>query len=150
MTVNLHPDAIRALFADKEGPVGRIMEAKAIEIENVAKALLLLPAAGETYMPGVMTFKHGGKIYSNWSTGGRVAKHTASLAGEPPASDTGSLLSSISHEMKVEETVYAVIGTPLKYGLYLEKGTQWHDDEPGEHIAPRPWLVPALHIVVPE
>jgi hypothetical protein len=146
-SVKLNDRNIKAMFADPAGPIARIMEKKAVEVEAVAKALLLLPGSGRMYFPGVLTFASGGKIYSNFSTGGRATSHQASAPGEPPASDTGSLLGSVSHQIKVAETVYARVGTPLAHGLYLERGTHRQDGTVG--MLPRPWLVPALHIVVP-
>jgi hypothetical protein len=151
MTVELHYDAIEALFADPAGPVGRIIEKKTLEVEAMAKALLLVPGSGRAYMPGVLAFVHGGKFYTNWSTGGRAAAHVASAPGEPPASDTGTLLASVTHAIGVEDgVVTGRVGTSKLYGKYLEEGTMWHDAAPGPHILPRPWLVPALRIVVPE
>ncbi len=150
MGVELNHEAIAQMFADPSGPVGQIMEQKALEVETVAKSLLLIPGAGREYLPGVLSFVHGGKFYSNWSTGGRAAAHVASAPGEPPSSDTGSLLASITHEIRVENgVVTAYIGSSKEYAIWLEKGTWWHDAAGGQHIAPRPFLVPALHIVVP-
>lgn len=138
MTVQLDEEGIAALFADRDGPVGHIMEHKAFNVEAAMKELLLLPGSGRTYMPGVLTFRRGGKIYSNFSTGGRAAPHTASAPGEPPASDTGFLMSSIRHVIAVDETVYASIGSDLEYALYLELGTRY--------MEPRPFMRPALDI----
>lgn len=148
MSVQLNSQAIHDMFADPDGPVGQAMEKVAIQVEDVAKSLLMLPGTGGIYMPGVLSFVSGGKFYSNWSTGGRSDEHTASAPGEPPASDTGALLTSVGHEMHVGETVYALIGSSKEYAIYLEEGTHRRGGEVG--IEARPWLVPALHIVVPE
>lgn len=136
--VELHQDAIHALFADPAGPVAQIIEKRAYLVEAAAKELLLIPGSGRMYLPGVLTFRRGGKIYSNYSTGGRAKAHRASAPGEPPASDTGFLLGSIHHKMEVGETVYATIGSDLEYATYLELGTRY--------MAPRPFLRPALDI----
>lgn len=130
--------AIEAMFRDPEGPIGKIMEREAYKVEAAMKELLLIPGSGRIYMPGVLTFRRGGKIYSNWSTGGRAIAHQASAPGEPPASDHGFLLGSIRHIMKVGNTVYASIGSDLKYSLFLELGTRY--------MAPRPFMRPALDI----
>ena len=56
---------------------------------------------------------------------------------EPPNSDTGRLLNSIKFEKSGNSYL---VGTNLKYGKYLEFGTQ--------EMAPRPWLSKAFAIVV--
>lgn len=136
----MHMDNIERMFADPAGPVGRIIEKKAVEVSAVAKTLLMIPGAGEIYQPGVMTFRRGSRIYSNWASGGRKTTHQASAPGEPPASDSGKLLESVTHDLEVGDTVYANVGSPLFYARYLELGTRY--------LLPRPFLVPALHIVV--
>ena len=67
----------------------------------------------------------------------RPSGSPASAAGEPPATDTGFLVSSISY--KVNRTNNEVVGTvsvSAPYAPHLEFGTT--------HIAPRPFLQPAL------
>lgn len=130
--------AIQAFFRDPTGPVAHIIEQKAYNVETAMKELLLIPGSGGVYYPGVLTFRRGGKIYSNFSTGGRTTEHQASAPGEPPASDYGFLLGSIRHVMKVGDTVYAQIGSDLDYALWLELGTRF--------MAPRPFMRPALDI----
>lgn len=56
-------------------------------------------------------------------------EHRASAPGEPPTPDTGTLRNSIGTEY-VDGAGY--VGTHLKYGRYLEYGT--------ETIKPRPWM----------
>jgi hypothetical protein len=140
VTVQLNEEAIDRMFADRHGPIGKIMERKAYNVETAIKSLLLIPGSGRYYGPGVLTFRRHGKIYSNYSTGGRASGHVASAPGEPPASDTGALLGSISHKIDVERTVFARIGSDKKYALYLEHGA------PGGNLLPRPFIVPGLHI----
>ena len=60
--------------------------------------------------------------------------HRASAPGEAPASDTGRLAGSID-AVKLTPLTWEV-GTLLKYGEWLEYGTQ--------KIAERPWLRPAV------
>lgn len=134
MAVQLNEGAIQALFADPEGPVAQIIEQYAYKVESAAKTLLLIPGSGRVYLPGEYFLKRGSKIY-HWT---RETEHRASAPGDPPASDTGSLLSSISHQMGVDEMVYATVGSPLKYALYLELGTRF--------LQPRKFLTPALTI----
>lgn len=59
--------------------------------------------------------------------------HTASAPGQPPARDTGQLISHIFFEATNH---YADVGTDVLHGLYLENGTVRMDA--------RPWLIPAL------
>ena len=54
--------------------------------------------------------------------------YTASAPGEAPASRTGQLRGSIEYQITKSSSY---IGTPLEYGLELEKGVK---------AAPRPWL----------
>ena len=54
----------------------------------------------------------------------------ASKPNEFPHVDTGRLRQSIFWTMRGSTT--AIVGTPVKYGLYLEVGTR--------HMAPRPYL----------
>ena len=64
-------------------------------------------------------------------------QHTASAKGEPPATDTGFLVSSITSSVKKQGT--AVIGqivASAPYAPYLEFGTSTID--------PRPFMQPAL------
>lgn len=140
MTVELNEEAIAQFFRDPEGAIGKIMEHKGLAVEDAAKALLLIPGSGGYYGPGILTFRRDGKIYSNYSTGGRAAGHFASAPGEPPASDTGRLLNSIEHKILVENTVFARVGSSVEYAIYLELGTR--------HMLPRPFLRPALDIGV--
>jgi len=56
-----------------------------------------------------------------------------SAPGEPPGVISGTLKRSITNEV---EGLTGRVGTNVEYGKYLELGT--------EHIAPRPFLRPAL------
>ena len=60
--------------------------------------------------------------------------HQASAPGQPPATDTGALASSIT--AIIDGPHRARVGTALDYGFYLEHGTA--------NIEPRPWLHPSL------
>jgi hypothetical protein len=137
-STQLNEGAIEALFHDPKGPVARIMEQKAYAVENAAKRLLLLPGNGRTYDT---TFYR--------DSAGRLRKgrarvpHTASAPGEPPASDTGRLLTSIHHEMSDgPEGIEGRVGSDVEYAVYLELGTR--------DMLPRPFLRPALDIGLAE
>lgn len=138
MSVELNDENISDFFRDKEGPIGKIMERAGYYVEAAIKTLLLIPGAGGWYGPGVLTFKRGGKVYSNYSTGGRAVGHRASAPGQPPSSDTGMLLNSISHQLGVEETVFVRVGSNKKYAIWLELGTRF--------MHARPFIRPGLDI----
>lgn len=64
-------------------------------------------------------------------------QHTASAEGEPPASDTGFLVSSISSSVKrTKNSVIGQIIASAPYAPHLEFGTR--------DIRPRPFMQPAL------
>ena len=54
---------------------------------------------------------------------------------DPPNTDTGRLVQSVKFDFQNAGLVGRV-GTNLRYGAYLEFGT--------ENMAPRPWLLPAV------
>lgn len=60
---------------------------------------------------------------------------TAANPGEAPNTDTGRLVQSIKFDIE-DNGLKGFVGTNLKYGAYLEFGTQDMD--------PRPWLSTAL------
>lgn len=60
--------------------------------------------------------------------------HKASSAGQPPATDTGRLVSSITQERTGKAE--AEVGSTVVYSKFLEFGTRNMDE--------RPWLRPAL------
>ncbi len=72
-----------------------------------------------------------GRVYRR--SGGKT--HIASSPGNPPATDTGDLVSDIFHEIHFGG-LGGEIGTSLDYGLMLEDGTK--------KMEPRPFLTPAL------
>jgi len=76
----------------------------------------------------ILSGPHSGRVYGR-------RKHQASAPGEPPASDTGRLIGSLTTSYDpVNLTGKVVVGA--QYGLYLEFGTQ--------RMEPRPFLRPAL------
>lgn len=74
--------------------------------------------------------KKTGRIYRR----GKNIVHQASAAGEAPASDTGTLLRSLSFYV-IKEKLEAVIVSRLKYAKMLEHGTT--------KIKARPFMFPA-------
>ncbi len=61
--------------------------------------------------------------------------HQRSRKGEAPATDTGTLVSSITHDIDSDKMAGSVIAR-AGYALALELGTK--------HMKPRPFLFPAL------
>ena len=79
--------------------------------------------------------KSGGTQVSRSRQGGGTYTHTASAAGGAPNTDTGKLVASIAVEPN-KSGVYALVGSNLDYGGFLEFGTS--------KMGARPWLEPAL------
>jgi len=67
----------------------------------------------------------------------RIGKNLwqASRPGEPPRARTGLLMKSIFYSVD-QGSMTAIVGTSLKYGLYLELGTS--------RMAARPFIRPAI------
>lgn len=76
-----------------------------------------------------------GRVYQKYKP---RRTHQASKPGQPPAEDTGRLLGSVARDVnnKGGEWVGRV-GTDLKYGKRLERGTTT--------IKKRPWLQPTFN-----
>lgn len=92
------------------------------EVERTAKSIMRDTATN----PDVTYGKH---------------KHHPSLAGNPPAPDTGTLLQSVTHSVDVasDGSVTGYVGSILKnpdYPRFLEYGTS--------KMKPRPWLSASL------
>jgi len=70
--------------------------------------------------------------------------HHPSVAGNPPAVDTGTLRRSITYRVDEKEKTGYVGSTIMNppYGAYLEYGTS--------RMKPRPWLRPALERSLPQ
>ena len=67
-------------------------------------------------------------------------KHHPSVAGEPPAPDTGTLMRSITHSVEIKnDEVVGYVGSIIEnenYPKFLEYGTS--------KMKPRPWLSASL------
>jgi len=86
-----------------------------------------------------------GRIYEK---GGRLEPrrtHQASAKGEPPASDTGDLLTSLRWYI---DTVglWGQVGSDLKHAYWMEFGTDPHAGTNNPGIEPRPFLFPAAEL----
>lgn len=116
-------DAIRAYQGDISRQLGLIVNAAAIEaVSDVRRAIQGPPKTGREYLRGK------GKV------------HRASAPGQAPATDTGTLVSSIYNEDRGQ---YAkAIGSRLPYAFYLEFGTFKMDA--------RPSWIPAVERAIPK
>lgn len=73
----------------------------------------------------------------------KTKPHHPSVAGNPPAVDTGTLRRSITYKVD-ENKLVGYVGSVLQnppYGAYLEYGTT---KDGKQVIKPRPWLRPAV------
>ena len=108
--------AIKAIGGKAEANVGKAIEATALGINRDVK---------DAIQRGDKT----GRVYQR-----RNITHRASAPGEAPATDTGTLVSSIYYEP--QSGLLSMIGSRLAYAYYLEFGTM--------RIAPRPSWMPAV------
>lgn len=116
-------DAIRAYQGDISKQLGLIVDAAALEaVTNVRRAIQGPPKTGREYLRG------------------RDKVHRASAPGQAPATDTGTLVSSIYIEDRGPNT--KAIGSRLPYAFYLEFGTFKMDA--------RPSWVPAVERTIPK
>ncbi len=107
-------------------------------VENPEKELLHLVQRSTTLVEGTAkeSILSGGTGITYQKYNPR-RQHTASAEGEPPASDTGFLVGSISSNVKKEgTTVVGQIIASASYAPHLEFGTST--------IRPRPFMQPAL------
>ena len=82
----------------------------------------------------IMQGPKSGRIYERTKGRNLSTTHQASAPGQPPATDTGVLASSIY--VKKTGRLSGQVGTDKEYGFWLEYGTR--------SIEPRPWLAPSL------
>ena len=116
-------DAIRAYQGDISKQLGLIVNAAAVEaVSDVRRAIQGPPKTGREYPRG------------------RDKIHRASAPGQAPATDTGTLVSSIYNEDRGRNA--KAIGSRLPYAFYLEFGTFKMDA--------RPSWVPAVERAIPK
>jgi hypothetical protein len=114
--------AISAFINDPSpsAPVARDLARRAVKVDAEAKRLLSQSGKGRVY-----------RLSNPKRT------HRASAPGAPPAVDLGLLRASIRWQLGTDARgLFAVVGTPLKKGLFLELGTRT--------MAARPFLRRAL------
>jgi hypothetical protein len=111
---------------------GEIGASMAREIDEVCESTALdIQARAQM---AIMNPPKSGRIYRR----GNVA-HQASAPGEAPATDTGNLVNS-AYTKKLGQADYET-GFTAEYAAHLEFGA------PNAHIAPRPYLRPAVEAV---
>jgi hypothetical protein len=111
---------------------GEIGASMAREIDEVCENTALdIQARAQM---AIMNPPKSGRIYRR----GNVA-HQASAPGEAPATDTGNLVNS-AYTKKLGQADYET-GFTAEYAAHLEFGA------PNAHIAPRPYLRPAVEAV---
>jgi len=119
--------ALAAFGAKAEAGIAKAITATALDINtDVKKRIQRGPKTGVVYRRG------GGQNLSS--------EHQASAPGEAPATDTGTLVSSVYFEQSSK--LSATVGSRLAYSAYLEFGTM--------HILPRPSWVPATEAATPK
>jgi HK97 gp10 family phage protein len=102
----------------------------------------LQKAAIDTRNEAVAAIQRGPKTGSVYPAvrGRRGSAHQASAPGEPPATDTGTLVRSVRWVEAPAAREWRV-GTAVQYGAYLEFGTS--------RMEARPWLFPAVQEAIP-
>ena len=110
----------KRLVENPERHLKKLIQQATTLVEGEAKASIMKGGSGITYQ------KYNPR-----------RQHTASAAGEPPASDTGFLVGSISSSVRSQgSTVIGQIVASAPYAKHLEFGTS--------NIEPRPYMQPAL------
>lgn len=110
--------ALHDLFESPDGPVGKDLVRRGVNVQAAAKRSLRQHGTGRVYVHGHVS-------------------HQASSPGQPPATDTGRLLTSITQRLGHDERgLVERVGSDVEYTVPLERGTRT--------IEPRPFLMPAL------
>jgi len=135
--------ALRKFGAKAEAAIDRDVTATALEMDRAVKKEIRKKGKGVTYHriagdDGLMRIYAGGfslfgpnKLVAVFKSDGKAnlsPTHTSSAAGDPPATDTGNLISSMYFQNTGKMS--ATIGSRLAYAYYLEYGTA--------KISPRP------------
>ena len=97
-------------------------------LQAVARGALLVEGKAKKK---IASGRRTGRIYER----GNI-KHQASSAGEPPKTDTGHLIASITHYKSDDDNLSYEVAAFASYAKGLEFGTL--------KVKPRPFLVPSL------
>lgn len=147
MSTEINEAEMEYLLNDPDGPVGRDLERRALNVENAQKRLLSMHGGGRIYTTTFYRDSRGRLRRGGPRPGG---PHQASAPGAPPATDTGRLRATIGHHVAVDDqgalfgsSLYAIIGSGgnpaipgVGYAVLLEQGTRY--------MEPRPFLRPSL------
>lgn len=108
-------EMLKSLDAEAKIKVQQVIDSSAQNIRNHAiRSIQNSPATGRTYKRGAVS-------------------HTASSEGNPPKTDTGGLVRSISASVG---DLVAEIGAYINYAVHLEFGTR--------NMGARPFMQPAM------
>jgi HK97 gp10 family phage protein len=111
--------------AQVEAKARRNVEAACIHVQNQVRFLISTPSRTVTY---AQRKNRKGEMKTKKILGPRGSNR--SKPGEAPHKDTGTLRSSIAHQM--QEGPSGLVGSALAYARHLELGTK--------KMAPRPYL----------
>lgn len=140
-TLGSKPVAIAASLGILARADDGVMEAASV-LQNEWTQLLKQEGSGKIYPENIrfITLKDQGRVIAlvGEEDLGREDEHQASAPDEPPATDRGTLSTSIGIDPSGPKVK---VGSPLEHARYLEWGV---DDHPGNiTIAPRPHARPA-------
>ena|SRR3990167_5737045 len=117
---------LRLLPAAIQNDIETAQKINALDLQNTARRLIL-------------SGSKSGRIYKRRNKSGGITLHQASAPGESPASDFGTLVSSVRGF--VEKRFTAALEAATAYAAALEFGSR------KRHILPRPFMNRALDIV---
>lgn len=127
-------DGIRVTIVGSAELQRRLIRIAKEQLSGQEQALLL--AANDVRTEAVKSIQQGGRSGVTRVVTKSGKTHTASAPGEPPKTDTGSLVSSIFAELRKGIRPEAFVGSDIVYATHLEFGTS--------RMAARPWLHPAF------
>jgi hypothetical protein len=88
-----------------------------------------------------VSIQRGPKTGRLYRTSNKRKMHQASAPGEAPATDTGTLVARINHQV-IDSGLEASVFSDVSYAGYLERGTK--------RMAPRPYIMPAAEKARPD
>lgn len=134
----------RANPSDHKGPGGFELDIKAEGVDElIAELREYEDEVGDALAVTINKYatdmeRHIRTLISKPGSGRVYGKHRASAPGEPPATDTGDLISSIRSSIQPTE---ATIVADEKYAIWLEAGTS--------KMKPRPFFDPTVEKFAP-
>jgi hypothetical protein len=133
--------ALREYGAKAEAEISKAVQAQAIDIRSdIQRRIQRGPKTGAVY-DSIFRMINGRPVPVGPRQGNNLsATHQASAPGEAPATDTGTLVSSITY--RKTDALSAEIESRLGYATMLEFGTQ--------RMAPRPSWTPSVESKGPD